>query len=89
MLIEKRARLDVREFVLVTKENIQEVAEWCDGVVDGDLLRFTDNTTGSPVSRIAFVSDYIETSINGFSCWSGGFISDNFDRNEKGELLEK
>lgn len=85
--IEKRARLDVRELVLVTSENLQEVAEWCGGFVDGDIIRFIDNTSGSPIEMVAFASDYIETSINGFACWSGGFISDNYNRNEQGELI--
>ena len=88
MLIEKRARLDVKELVLVTRENLQEVADWCGGIVDGDTFSFTDTTGGSSVDMIAFIGDYIETREDGFSCWSGGMITKIYNRNEKGELLE-
>ena len=87
MLIEKRAKLDVREMVLVTQENLQEIAEWCGGVVDGDIIRFDDSTYNSSVKMIALIGDYIEKREDGFCCWSCGFISDNYNRNEKGELL--
>ena len=88
MLIEKRAKLDVKELVLVTKDNLQDVAEWCGGVVDGDIIRFTDNTYNSPVENmIAFIGDYIETREDGFCCWSGETINEWYNRNEKGELI--
>ena len=85
--IEKRAKLDVREMVLVTKENLQEVAEWCNGVVDGDIIRFDDTTYYSSVKMIAFIDDYIEKREDGFCCWGNAFISKNYNRNEQGELI--
>ena len=87
MLIEKRAKLDVRELVLVTEENLQEVAEWCNGVVNENIIRFDDNTCNSSVNMIALIGDYIERREDGFCCWGNAFVSANFNRNEKGELL--
>ena len=85
--IEKRARLDVKELVRVTKDNLQEVADWCGGIVDGNTFSFTDTTSGSSIGMIAFIGDYIETREDGFSCWSGGTIAKNYNLNEQGELL--
>jgi len=85
--IEKRARLDVKELVLVTKDNLQEVADWCCGVVDGYIIRFDDSTYNSSVKMIAFIGDYIEKREDGFCCWGNAFISKNYNRNEQGELL--
>ena len=87
MFIEKRAKLDVKELVLVTKENLQEVAEWCGGVVDENIIRFNDNTYNSSVKMIALIDDYVEKKEDGFCCWSNDFISKNYNRNEKGELI--
>jgi len=85
--IEKRARLDVKELVLVTRENLQEVANWCGGIVDGYIIRFDDSTYNSSVKMIALIGDYIEKREDGFCCWSNDFISKNYNRNEKGELI--
>ena len=85
--IEKRAKLDVREMVLVTKENLQEVAEWCCGGVDRNKIRFVDNTYGTSAKMCAFIGDYIEKKEDGFCCWTGSFISEFYNLNEKGELL--
>ena len=85
--IEKRARLDVKELVLITSENLQEVADWCGGIVDDNIIRFIDTTSGSSVGMIAFIGDYIEKREDGFCCWGNAFISKNYNRNEQGELL--
>ena len=85
--IEKRAKLDVKELVLITKDNLQEVADWCGGIVDNNTFTFTDTTSGSSVGMIAFIGDYIETREDGFCCWSGETINEWYNRNEKGELI--
>lgn len=88
MLIEKRARLNVKELVLITKDNLQEVADWCGGIVDRDSVLFTDNTCGAQIDMFAFIGEYIEKSERGFESWTPSFISSEFNRNEKGELIE-
>ena len=88
MLIEKRARLDVKELVLITKDNLQEVADWCGGIADRDSVFFTDNTFGTQTDMFAFIGEYIEKSERGFESWTPSFISSKYNRNEKGELLE-
>lgn len=54
----RRKPFDI-EYVVVTPENINEVAEWCNGVVGGDYIQIKDKNAINTRQTKAFVGDVV------------------------------
>jgi len=86
-----RKKSPVFEAVLVTEENIREVAEWCGGVVEeiySSILHKTMPRISNPprnLGEFVHINDWVlrDTSSGEFYAWSRSMFVKNFERTEE------